>query len=588
MLKPAIFILGISALPVARAVKAALGGEIHGPRSVPDVNQTYDEATVALKELFETGRPIIALCAAGIVIRALAPLLDDKLSEPPVVALAEDGSSAVPLLGGHHGANELARRIAGITGGHPAITTASDVRFGAALDDPPPGWSLANPQDMKPFAARLLAGESATVDARLNWLQLPSSAQAALQISATHENLTGSPTHLIYHPKVLTLGVGGERGVDPEELTGLVEATLKRHSLSRASLAAVATIDIKEDEAAIHTLARYLNVPVRLFTATELNEEAPRLKSPSAVVMKEVGCPGVAEGAALALAGPSSQLIVAKTKSERATCAIALAPSPIVHFRGRRRGLITLVGLGPGDAASRSPAASEALRRATDWVGYSLYLDLASDLKLAQELHCFPLGAEEERVRHAITLAREGRQVALVSSGDPGIYAMAALAYELLEGEPQRIAVEVLPGISAFQAAAARAGAMIGHDFCSISLSDLLTPWEVIEKRLTAAAAGDFVTALYNPRSLQRRQQLARALDIFKAYRREDTPVIIASNLGRALEKVSIVALKDFDPEVVDMLTLVMVGSTQSKAFQRGDGRIYAYTPRGYARKRLA
>jgi cobalt-precorrin 5A hydrolase/precorrin-3B C17-methyltransferase len=165
---------------------------------------------------------------------------------------------------------------------------------------------------------------------------------------------------------------------------------------------------------------------------------------------------------------------------------------------------------------------------------------------------------------------------------------MAALVYELLEHEPQRTAVEVLPGISAFQAAAARAGAMIGHDFCCISLSDLLTPWQVIERRLTAAAQGDFVTALYNPRSLQRRHQLVRAFDIFKSYRPEDTPIIIASNLGREHEKVTIVALKDFDPDIVDMLTLVMVGSTQSKAFQRGDGRIYAYTPRGYARKRPA
>ena len=165
---------------------------------------------------------------------------------------------------------------------------------------------------------------------------------------------------------------------------------------------------------------------------------------------------------------------------------------------------------------------------------------------------------------------------------------MAALVYELIDLEPQRIAVEVLPGISAFQAAAARAGAMIGHDFCCISLSDLLTPWGVIEKRLTAAARGDFVTAIYNPRSLKRRDQLGRAIAILKPHRSEDTPVIVATNLGRTEEKVLIVPLKDFDPDFVDMLTLVMVGSSQSKSFRRGDGRTYAYTPRGYAQKRKA
>jgi cobalt-precorrin 5A hydrolase/precorrin-3B C17-methyltransferase len=228
------------------------------------------------------------------------------------------------------------------------------------------------------------------------------------------------------------------------------------------------------------------------------------------------------------------------------------------------------------------------LRQASDWVGYDLYLDLAQDLKGEQQEHRFPLGAEERRVRHAIALAKQGRQVALICSGDPGIYAMAALAYELLDLTPERIAVEVLPGISAFQAAAARAGAMIGHDFCCISLSDLLTPWEVIEKRLAAAAKGDFVTAFYNPRSLRRRDQLERAIAILKPHRSADTPVIIASNLGRADERVRIVPLKDFDPEVVDMLTLVMVGSSQSKSFRRGDGQMHAYTPRGYAKKRAS
>ncbi|QIG51241.1 precorrin-3B C(17)-methyltransferase [Nordella sp. HKS 07] len=583
---PAIFILGASALPLARQIKEALGGEIHCPSCVSGPDRSYEKATSALQSLFRDGRTIVALCASGIVVRALAPVLEDKRREPPVLVLAEDGSSVVPLLGGHHGANELARRIAIFTRGHAAITTASDLRFGAALDDPPEGWVLANPQDMKDFAARLLADEKVAIAGELPWLDLPMSPEAALTVTATHRSVSGSPAHLVYHPKVLALGVGGERGVAAAELIGLVEETLAQHGLAKSSLALITSIDLKEDEAAIAALCGHLGLPLRVFTAGELNAQASRLKTPSPVVMSEVGCPGVAEGAALAATGPRSELIVAKTKSKRATCAIAMSPKPLTDLAGRRRGTVSLIGLGPGDKAMRSPEASEALRRATDWVGYGLYLDLAQDVRTGQPEHRFPLGAEEDRVRYAIALAREGRQVALVCSGDPGIYAMAALVYELLDLEPARIAVEVLPGISAFQAAAARAGAMIGHDFCCVSLSDLLTPWEVIEKRVEAAARGDFVTAFYNPRSLKRRDQLDRAIAILKPERRPETPVIIASNLGRPEETVRIVALKDFDTKVVDMLTLVMVGSSQSRSFRRGDGQTYAYTPRGYAKKR--
>jgi cobalt-precorrin 5A hydrolase/precorrin-3B C17-methyltransferase len=294
----------------------------------------------------------------------------------------------------------------------------------------------------------------------------------------------------------------------------------------------------------------------------------------------------VAEAAALAAAGPDAELIVTKTKSKRATCAIARSPAPILELRGKGRGVLSVVGIGPGSELTRSPAATQVLRTSTDWVGYGLYLDLVADLKQDQIEHRFPLGGEEDRVRHAIELAKQGKYVALICSGDAGIYAMAALVYEIIDLEPCRISVDVVPGVSAFQAAAAKVGAMIGHDFCCISLSDLLTPWEAIEKRVKAAAEGDFVISFYNPRSMKRRDQLERAFAILKDHRPPNTPVIIASNLSRIEENVRIVHFKDFNPDDVDMLTLVMVGSSQSKSFARGDGRTYAYTPRGYARKR--
>lgn len=584
MVKPAIVILGVSALPLAEKLKAELDGEIHGPKYMdgPDVN--YGRATQHLSRLFKDRRSIIGLCASGILIRALAPHLEDKRNEPPVIAVAEDGSSAVPLLGGHHGANELARRIAALCHGHAAITTAGDIRFGAALDEPPAGYSIENHEHIKEFAARILASEPVHVEGNAPWLShLPQSPEARLQITVTERDVPGSPSHLVFHPQTLTVGVGCERGTGYEEVTKLVYGTLRKQGLSDASVACYASIDLKEDEPAIYGL-EYSRM--RFFSAEELRGQAAKVLTPSEIVERETGTPSVAEAAALAAAGPESKLIVPKTKSKRATCAIAMAPAPILEFRGRIKGSLSVVGIGPGRKPWRSQMAVTELLVATDWVGYDLYLDLVADLNDGQTEHRFPLGAEEDRVRHAINLAKEGKQVALVCSGDAGIYAMAALVYEIVDLEPCRIEVRVIPGISAFQAAAAKAGAMIGHDFCCISLSDLLTPWETIERRVKAAADGDFVVAFYNPRSAKRRDQLERAMAILKPHRPPETPVVIASNLGRSEEKMKIVPFAEFDADDVDMLTLVMVGSSQSKFFQRGDGQTYAYTPRGYAKKR--
>lgn len=593
MVKPVLFVLGASALPLANKLKPALDAEIHTPSCVAGGDITYAKATAHLGQLFTEGRSIIGLCAAGILIRAIAPHLKDKHSEPPVIAVAEDGSSAVPLLGGHHGANDLARRIAEFCNGHAAITTASEVRFGFALDDPAAGFTLANPQHMKPATAALLNG--ATLALRGATSPFPTAkAQAwepgfdGITLHVTERQSEGSATELVYHPRTLVMGLGCERHAAPSELIALAEQVLSDNGLAPASLAAITSIDLKADESAIHAVAAHFGVPARFFTVEALNRETPRLKNPSDIVAKEVGVPGVAEAAALAGAGPEADLIVEKTRSTRGTCAIAKAAAPILTMPGRARGIVHVVGLGPGTPDWRAPAATAALASATDWVGYGLYLDLAADVKSTQQEHRFPLGGEEDRVRHAINLAKEGKDVALICSGDAGIYAMAALVYEVIDLEPSRIAVNVIPGISAFQAAAAKAGAMIGHDFCCISLSDLLTPWEAIEKRVTAAAQGDFVISFYNPRSLKRRDQLERAFAILAHHRPPDTPVVIASNLGRPEEQVRVIRFADFNPDDVDMLTLVMVGSSQSKSFARGDGTTAAYTPRGYAKKREA
>ena len=309
----------------------------------------------------------------------------------------------------------------------------------------------------------------------------------------------------------------------------------------------------------------------------------------------------MAEGAALAAAGKSGKLVIPKKKSKHATCAVAESAELIDPQKtGKSQGTLFIVGTGPGSPKWRLPEAEEMLKNSSDWVGYGLYLDLIADLnknrfgKEKHRLHRFELGQEEKRVRHALNLAAQGKIVALISSGDPGIYAMATLVFEMLErtdtepdkhSEWSRIRVVSTPGISAMQAAGALAGAPLGHDFCSISLSDLLTPWDTIKSRIIAAAKSDFVIAFYNPVSSKRINQLSEAHEILLKHRSPDTPVILAHNLGRSGERVNVVTLACMEPSEVNMLTVVIVGSSQSKKIQLPNGVVRVYTPRGYHKK---
>ena len=276
-------------------------------------------------------------------------------------------------------------------------------------------------------------------------------------------------------------------------------------------------------------------------------QETPRLQTPSDAVFHATGCYGVAEGAALAAVGNTGTLVLAKRKSRNATVAIGRCVAGLEAAAiGRARGALWVVGIGPGAAEWRTGEAVRVLGEADEIVGYGLYLDLVADLVAGKGLHAAPLGAETARVEQALDLAAQGRKVALISSGDAGIYGLASLVLERIDhgGRPdwRRVALAVVPGVSALLAAAARLGAPLGHDFCAVSLSDLMTPWEAIERRLQAAADGDFVVALYNPRAERRARQLPKAIAILAASRPSDTPVAIARNLGRAEESVRIVA----------------------------------------------
>ena len=345
------------------------------------------------------------------------------------------------------------------------------------------------------------------------------------------------------------------------------------------------SVELKLAEPAIHVLAAELGVPARFFSASRLLVETPRLSERSLAAFRVTGCWGVAEGAALAAAGPDGVLVVPKRKSRRATCAVARASQPIIaEAIGRPQGRLAVIGIGPGDPGWRTPEASTALAQASDVVGYRLYLDLLGRAIEGKRQHPSTIGDEEVRVRLALDLAAEGASVALVSSGDAGIYGLAPLVFELLDThekpEWRTIDLMVTPGISAFQAAASLAGAPLGHDFCVISLSDLMTPWETILGRLEAAAAADFVVALYNPRSARRQRHLAEAADILLGHRSPATPVFIGRNLGRYAEERRIICLSDLAGVDIDMLTVVLVGSSRTRQTEDEPPRLY--TPRGY------
>jgi len=602
VMTPVVLAVSRTGEATARRIAAAINAPLHGRADrVRDADAFFPDALEHCRTLFASGTPVIGVCASGILIRAVAPLLGDKRAEPAVVSVSEDGAVVVPLLGGHRGANRMARRVADILEGVAAVTTAGDVALGISLDEPPVGWTLGTPERARNAMARLLSGSGARMIGEeahsAGWLRaLPKADPSTGDDDVVTVEATLSPGRagaLVFHPRRIALGVGCSRNCPPGELEALAMRVLDEAGVAPGALMGLFTLDLKSDEPAVNALASRLGTRLRLFTAAELESETPRLANPSRAVFTEVGCHGVAEAAALAAAGPEAVLRLAKTKSANATCALAAAPRPVTRVGGRSRGRLALVGIGPGEASMRTPEASRLVAEADEIVGYGLYIDLLGPLASGRRRSDFPLGSETARCRYSLERAGEGRSVALVCSGDAGIYAMGALIFELLDSDrdsldltdaARRVEIVVAPGVSALQAAAARAGAPMGNDFCAISLSDLLTPREDILRRVRAAAEGDFVVAFYNPVSKRRRDLLALARDILLKHRPGECPVMLASNVGRTGESLRYRQLAELDENGVDMLTLVIVGSSRTRLLRTGDGP-RLYTPRGYARR---
>jgi cobalt-precorrin 5A hydrolase / precorrin-3B C17-methyltransferase len=568
---PAIVVLNQQSVSLARQIKAVLpDAMIYGLADrTTEVDISFTQFGETLRELFTHGTPIIGICAAGILIRTLAPLLSDKRQEPTVLAVAEDGSAVVPLLGGLHGVNDLARQIAVIFDVPPAITTTGDIRFRTALLSPPQGYYLANPDQAKTFISDLLSGASVKLEGTAPWLsnsQLPIAKDSSLSIQVTERSLSPSSNCLIYHPKTVAIALNNILSPDPETAIAFIHQTLLELNLSPHAIAAIFALELYAGHPGITAIAQALSVSTRFVQPDQPDQ--PDLWTVETVAMSAVGSAG--------------QLVL-----NAAECAIALAPLPLdVNAIGRAQGQLAIVGTGPGSAQWMSPQVKELLKFATDWVGYSTYLNLVEPLRQGQQRHESDNRVELDRARQALDLAAEGRSVALISSGDPGIYAMATAVFEVIEQDAkpewQRLDIQIAPGISALQAAASQVGAPIGHDFCTISLSDILKPWSVIEQRILAAAQTDLVIAFYNPISSQRTWQLAKAKELLLQVRSPQTPVILARNLGRSKEAIVITTLNQFQPNDADMRTIILIGSSKTRIIQRPYGKVWVYTPRWY------
>ncbi|MFB4369302.1 MULTISPECIES: precorrin-3B C(17)-methyltransferase [unclassified Pseudomonas] len=547
-LSPAIVILGPSALATARRIQALYPqAVIHGLNGRVEANAAYDDFGDTLRGLYRSGTPVIALCAAGIVIRSLAPLLASKGAEPPVLAVAEDGSAVVPLLGGLGGVNRMAREIAASLQVSAAITTSGELRFGTCLLDPPSGYALADIDQGKRFVSDLLGGESLRIEGEAPWLdqsKLPMAEDGGRTLHITTEQRAAQAHELLIHPRTLLALIDST-----DNLAARIAQAFEQAGLAQKSLAALLAPTALMTDKALADAARELNVALRFIT--------PDTALPATIAQHD-------------------GLQVLQAQSPDAAQAI-----------GRPRGRLSVIGLGPGAAEHMTPAVRRALDEAQDLLGYETYVRMAEPLRDDQVRHCSDNREELQRARHAFELAASGRRVVVISSGDPGVFAMAAAVLEALEEAEapaswQTVELQVLPGVSAALATAAKAGAPLGHDFCLISLSDNLKPWTVIESRLDHAGAADLAMAFYNPISKARPWQLGRALEIVRTHRTPDTVVVLGRDIGRPAETLRVISLGELTPEMVDMRTLVIIGSSQTRRLPHGDGGEWVYTPRSY------
>jgi len=478
----------------------------------------FESVKALTGEIMDEYDGLVYVAPCGAVVRALEGNIRSKREDPAVVVMDVGARYAISLLSGHEGgANGLAVAIANVTGAEPVITTTTEA----------------------------------------------------------------SRKHIV--------GVGCKRGKKAEEIVDAIEMALEEAAVPTRSVRYIASADIKSGEAGLVEAAGNLNIPIRFIASDEIRSST-REFARSSFVREKVNLPAVAEPAAL-LAGHRTELVLGKRKYNGITVAVA-RETPLFEKsdsanmvedkakpanRDKGRGKLFVVGIGPGGPLDRTRRAEMAIERSTVVAGYTRYLELVEDMSAGKRIISSGMTKEINRCRAALLKARDGETVSLISSGDAGVYGMAGLAIELAQAEGIDVEIEVVPGVSAANAAASRLGAPLSLDFATISLSDLLVPWEMIRNRLEAAAAADMVVALYNPKSRKRITQLDEAAAIFRKHRPGDTPVGVCDSIGLAEEKITITDLARFLDENIGMRSTLIIGSSGSRVI---DGKIV--TARGY------
>lgn len=551
---------------------------------------SFDDLGTWTGERFSDSDALVFIGAAGIAVRAIAPHVRDKFSDPAVVSVDEAGRFAVPLLSGHvGGANDLSREVAAAIGAQAVVSTATDVNGLFAVDEwaRKQGLVLVERQVAKEVSACLLDGGTVgfASDIAVEGA-LPSGVEEGphelgIKVGIDTADCPFARTlHLV--PRVVTVGVGCKRGTDAAALEAFVRAALASAHVSPAAVARVASIDVKRDEEAVLALAKALRCEPVFYSAEQLAAVEGAFAS-SEFVKAAVGVDNVCERAAVA---GGARLIGGKEAHEGMTVALGQDEAS-VRFDGDGDGMaqtagdrvLLVVGIGPGGGSDLTRRAYEALESCDVIVGYTVYTELLEKEFPDKEMLTTPMRREVERCKIALERAQGGERVAMVCSGDPGVYGMAGLCYELA-GEYPSVDIEVIPGISAAFGGAAVLGAPLMHDFAVISLSDLMTPWEKIEKRLELAAEADFVICLYNPSSKKRAGYLRRACDVLLRHKSASTVCGTVRNIGREGEESHVLTLGELRDTSVDMFTTVFIGNEQTMQL---DGSMV--TPRGYLQR---
>ncbi len=549
-----------------------------------------------LKDHWQKNNKLIFLGSIGAVVRLISPFVKSKEDDPAILVMDSKAKNVITLLGGHkQGGDRFANELAAALEAEVICTSDSFTERRIPLDCFGEGWGWKR-GGKKVDWRKLMIGQSKEqknivfqAKGSKLWQKLKGCSNFSfvgkndpisfknIELYIGHENRNICS----WHPPTIIIGIGCERNTDEKVIQRAIDESFNQNGLSLLSISGLATIDKKNDEIGLLNLSKKNEWPIYFFSALELSQV--KVPTPSNVVLNEMGTPSVAEAAAILLGGHSGRLkqekkIYYSNEDECGAVTIALVELSIPF--APHKGELHLIGSGPGDLTMLTPDSRLALTRCSAWIGYTPYLNYLDSIRRPDQVRIdSELTFEKDRCQYAIDLAKEGVKVALISSGDSGIYGMAGLALELWLNEKidSRPLFQVHPGISSFQMAAAKLGAPFMNDFCSISLSDLLTPWDQIEKRIKSAAIGDFVIAIFNPKSKKRDWQLKKTFDLLIECRKPFTPVAMARELGRPDESIEIHTLETLPFDQVDMLTILVIGNSQSVI---KNNRFL--TPRGY------